>query len=158
MTGSKGNNKKETILVVDNSLDDVASIISFIQDIYRIKVANNMEDALQIVFSENPPDLIFIDNMMPGMADYEMCRYFKSIPETKDIPVIFLASKYDVADENMVFELGAVDYITKQINPAAFLARIKTHLQLKSMVYFLKDKSKEPRASARGIKNQNLTA
>jgi len=141
MTGSKGNNKKETILVVDNSLDDVASIISFIQDIYRIKVANNMEDALQIVFSENPPDLIFIDSMMPGMADYEMCRYFKSIPETKDIPVIFLASKYDVADENMVFELGAVDYITKQINPAAFLARIKTHLQLKSMVYFLKDKN-----------------
>ncbi|MEN6317339.1 MAG: two-component system response regulator [Syntrophaceae bacterium] len=141
MTGSKGYNQKETILVVDNSLDDIASIISFIQDIYRIKVANNMEDALQIVFSENPPDLIFIDSMMPGMAGYEMCRYFKSIPETKDIPVIFLASKYDVADENMVFELGAVDYITKQINPTVFLARIKAHLQLKSMVYFLKDKN-----------------
>jgi putative two-component system response regulator len=70
-----------------------------------------------------------------------MCRFFKSIPETSDIPVIFLTSKSDAEEEKMGFELGAVDYITEPVSPPVFLARINTHLQLKSARDFLKDKA-----------------
>lgn len=141
MTGLKGNMKKNTILIIDNSLDDISSISSFIKDIYPLKTANNMEEALPIVFSETPPDLIFIDSMMPGTAGFEMCRYFKSIPETSDIPVIFLSANFNEADESKAFELGAVDYLKKPVNPNAFLARAKTHLQIKNAKDFLKDKN-----------------
>jgi putative two-component system response regulator len=141
MTGSNSYTQKKTILVVDNSLDDISFVKSFMKDMYRMEVAKNMEKALLVAFSENPPDLILIDSMMPGMVGYEMCRYFKSIPETNDIPVIFLTANPNEADENMVFELGAVDYLKKPVNPSAFLARVKTHLQLKSVRDFLKDKN-----------------
>jgi putative two-component system response regulator len=141
MTGSSGFAHKKTILIVDSSSDDITSVSLLMKDIYRIKSATTMDKALQIAFSEKPPDLILIDGMMPKMAGYEMCRYFKSIPETNDIPVIFLSSNSNEADESMAFELGAVDYLKKPINPTAFLARVKTHVQLKSVRDFLKDKN-----------------
>jgi len=141
MAGVKTNAKRKTILIVDDSSDDIALLSSLLKDNYRIEVATNMEKALQIAFSEDPPDLILIDIMMPGMVGYEMCRYFKSIPETNDIPVIFLAANYDPEEEKMGFELGAVDYIMEPINPPVFLARINTHLQLKGVRDFLKDKA-----------------
>jgi putative two-component system response regulator len=141
MTGLKDDDQRKTILIVDDSSDDITFMISILKDIYRIEVATNMEKALQIAFSETPPDLILIDIMMPERVGYNMCRYFKSIPETNDIPVIFLSSKSDAEEEKMGFELGAVDYITEPVSPPVFLARINTHLQLKSARDFLKDKA-----------------
>jgi len=141
MTGLKVNNQRKTILIVDDSLDDITFMTSILKDLYRIEAATNMEKALQIAFSEAPPDLILIDIMMPEKVGYNMCRYFKSIPETSDIPVIFLTSKSDAEEEKMGFELGAVDYITEPVSPPVFLARINTHLQLKSARDFLKDKA-----------------
>jgi putative two-component system response regulator len=141
MTGLKADDQRKTILIVDDSADDIASMSSILKDIHRIEVATNMDKALQIAFSEAPPDLILIDIMMPERAGYNMCRYFKSIPETNDIPVIFLSSKSDAEEEKMGFELGAVDYITEPISPPVFLARINIHLQLKSARDFLKDKA-----------------
>ncbi len=141
MTGLKADDERRTILIVDDSMDDISFMTSILKDIYRIEVATNMEKAFQIAFSEAPPDLILIDIMMPERVGYNMCRYFKSIPETSDIPVIFLSSKSDAEDEKMGFELGAVDYITEPVSPPVFLARINTHLQLKSARDFLKDKA-----------------
>ncbi len=141
MTGLKADDQRKTILIVDDSSDDIAFMSSILKDIYRIEVATKMEKALQIAFSENPPDLILIDIMMPEKVGYNMCRFFKSIPETSDIPVIFLTSKSDAEEEKMGFELGAVDYITEPVSPPVFLARINTHLQLKSARDFLKDKA-----------------
>jgi putative two-component system response regulator len=141
MTGLKDNNQRKTVLIVDDSLDDITFMSSILKDFYRIEAATNMEKALQIAFSEAPPDLILIDIMMPEKVGYNMCRYFKSIPETNDIPVIFLTSKSDPEEEKMGFELGAVDYITEPVSPPVFLARINTHLQLKSARDFLKDKA-----------------
>jgi putative two-component system response regulator len=141
MTGLKADDQRKTILIVDDSSDDIVFMSSILKDIYRIEVATNMEKAFQVAFSEAPPDLILIDIMMPERVGYNMCRYFKSIPETNDIPVIFLSSKYDAEEEKMGFELGAVDYITEPVSPPVFLARINTHLQLKSARDFLKDKA-----------------
>jgi putative two-component system response regulator len=133
--------KKETILVIDDSPDNVALLSSLLKGKYRVKVATSGEKALALVTGEKMPDLILLDIMMPGMDGYEVCRRLKGNPETADIPVIFLTAKSEVMDEEKGLELGAVDYIAKPPSPSIVLARIRTHLRLKSVSDFLKDKN-----------------
>ncbi len=97
---------------------------------YIVKVAINGPMALKIV-EKQPPDLILLDIMMPGMSGYEVCERLKSDPKTSHIPVIFLTAMEQTADESSGFELGAADYITKPVNPPILEARVKTHLALK---------------------------
>jgi PleD family two-component response regulator len=131
---------KQVILVVDDSPDDIALISQVLKETYQVKVAINGKDALHIAYSSNPPDLILLDVMMPGMDGYEVCRQLKSDSQTSEIPVIFLTSKANIADEEMGFEAGAVDYITKPISTPILLARIRTHLRLKRVTDYLKGK------------------
>ena len=131
---------KKVILTVDDAPDNLALISELLKESFQVKVATNGKDALHIAFSSDPPDLILLDIMMPGMDGYEVCRQLKSDPQTSDIPVIFLTSKSDVADEERGFELGAVDYITKPISPPILLARVRTHLRLKKVTDYLKGK------------------
>jgi putative two-component system response regulator len=84
---------------------------------------------------------VLLDIMMPGMDGYEVCRRLKADPALKHIPVIFLTAKVEVEDEQKGFDVGAVDYITKPISPPIVLARVQTHLTLKSAADFLKDKN-----------------
>ena len=88
------------------------------------------ETALEDI-NENPPDLILLDIMMPGMDGYEVCRRLKADPETESLPVIFLTALTDAQEEARGLELGAVDYITKPFNPALVKARVRNHLELK---------------------------
>jgi putative two-component system response regulator len=125
--------KKATILIVDDSPENINIISSIFKDIYRIKAATSGERALQIASSDDPPDLILLDILMPGMNGYETIKRLKSSDRTSDIPVIFLTSKTESEDEKTGFDLGAVDYITKPINPAILFARVDTHLSLKKM-------------------------
>jgi PleD family two-component response regulator len=131
---------KQVILIVDDSPEIIALISALLKDHYTVTVATNGKDALRIAFSHHPPDLILLDIMMPGMDGYEVCSHLKSDSQTSYIPVIFLTAKSDVADEEKGFELGAVDYITKPISPPILLARIRTHLRLKRITDYLKDK------------------
>jgi putative two-component system response regulator len=133
--------KKTTILVVDDSPDSVALLSSLLKGAYRVKVAITGEKALEIAAGDDPPDLVLLDIVMPGMGGYETCRRFKSGGRTSGIPVIFLTSKSDAQDEEKGLELGAEDYIAKPPSPAIVLARIKTHLRLKSVRDFLADKT-----------------
>jgi len=133
--------KKNTILVVDDTPENIALITSLLKGFCRTKVATNGKKALQVALSNDPPDLILLDIMMPEMDGYETCRHLKSNPQTMDIPVIFLTAKEQVEDEQMGFELGAADYITKPVSPPIVLSRVKTHLQLKKVRDFLKDKN-----------------
>ena len=89
----------------------------------------------------SPPDLILLDVMMPGMDGYEVCRRLKENPKTADIPVIFITARADTEDEQRGLDLGAVDYITKPISPPILAARVRTHLRLKDVRDFLRDKS-----------------
>jgi PleD family two-component response regulator len=130
--------EKQVILIVDDLPEIIALVSSLLKDHYTVNVATNGKDALRIAFSHNPPDLVLLDIMMPGMDGYEVCSYLKSDSQTSDIPVIFLTAKSDVADEEKGFELGAVDYITKPISPPILLARIRTHLRLKRVTDYLK--------------------
>ena len=121
---------KETILVVDDTPDNIMMMSALLKDIYQVKVATNGEKALEIAIAA-PPDLILLDVMMPVMDGYETCRRLKANQKLCNIPVIFLTARSEAQAETRGFELGAVDYIAKPINSAALLARVKTHLSLK---------------------------
>lgn len=134
------NQQQQTILVVDDTPDNLTMITSLLRDLYRVKIAVSGKKALQIAFSNEPPDLILLDIMMPEMDGYEVCSQLKNDSETRDIPVIFLTAKTEVEDEVKGFELGAADYITKPVSPPILLARVRTHLRLKRMTDYLKSK------------------
>lgn len=122
--------EKPTILVVDDTPDNITLLTSLLGDLYKNKVATNGFKALKIAQTPPHPDLILLDIMMPEIDGYEVCRQLKADPATRDIPVIFLTAKSQEGDETMGFELGAVDYITKPITPPILMARVHTHLAL----------------------------
>jgi putative two-component system response regulator len=134
--------KRQTILIVDDTPENIALMSSLLKGLYRTKVATNGEKALQIADSADPPDLILLDIMMPGIDGYEVCQRLKDDRKTAEIPIIFLTAKAEVEDEQKGLELGAVDYITKPISPPIVMARVKTHLAMKSVHDFLKDNNK----------------
>jgi len=141
MTETASDTKAFTILVVDDTAANLMLMNDLLQPNYAVKVASSGVRALKIANSITPPDLVLLDIMMPDMDGYEVCRQLKSNPATCDIPVIFLTAKAETCDEQIGFELGAVDYITKPISPPIVLARVKTNLALKASADFLKDKN-----------------
>lgn len=132
---------KPTILVVDDTPDNITLLCGLLGDMYKNKVATNGRKALQIAFAEPHPDLILLDIMMPEMDGYEVCRQLQANPATATIPIIFLTAKSQDEDETMGFELGAVDYITKPITPAILMARVQTHIALKRARSFLQEQN-----------------
>jgi putative two-component system response regulator len=131
---------KATVMVVDDTPDNLALMSVLLRDHYIVRVANSGERALRLAES-NPPDLILLDVMMPGMNGYEVCQRLKATAGTRDIPVIFLTAKAEMEDERKGLELGAVDYITKPVSPPIVMARVKTHLALKASADFLRDQN-----------------
>lgn len=130
---------KKTILVVDDTPDNLAFISGLLKDTFRVKVANNGEKGLAIAQSANPPDLILLDIMMPGMDGYEVCRQLKADMRSREIPVIFLTAKSEIEDERKGLELGAADYITKPVSPPILMARVNTQLTLKASLDNLRE-------------------
>ncbi len=134
-------NAKATLLVVDDTPDNLALMSALLRDRYKVQVANQGEKGLRIAESKTPPDLILLDVMMPEMDGYEVCRRLKANPRTRDIPVIFLTAKSEVEDEQKGLALGAADYITKPISPPILRARVATQLSLKASADFLRNKN-----------------
>ena len=130
-----------TVLIVDDSPENIAVVDALLRPAYRTRVATDGETGLRLTNGGSPPDLILLDVVMPGVDGYEVCRRLKRDSRTADIPVIFLTARSNVEDESAGLELGAVDYITKPISPPIVMARVRTHLQLKATRDFLKSKS-----------------
>ena len=130
---------KPTVLVVDDAPDNLMLIKMLLQSKYRVKLASSGEVALRASEQLPLPDLILLDVMMPEMDGYQVCRSLKSNPLTAEIPVLFLTARNQLEDQRRGFQEGALDYITKPIDPAALQARVATHLQLK----YLRDRLRE---------------
>jgi putative two-component system response regulator len=130
-----------TLLVVDDTPDNLALMGELLGGLYTVKAANCGNSALRIAHSSHPPDLILLDIMMPGMDGYEVCRRLKADPATRDIPVVFLTARNTIQDEARGLEAGAVDYIAKPISPPILLARVKNHLHLKRLQDFMRDQN-----------------
>jgi phosphoserine phosphatase RsbU/P len=134
--------RERKILIVDDTPENV-DILGEVLSEYKKLVALNGEKALKIAFSENKPDLILLDVMMPGMSGFEVCKILKQDDRTKDIPVIFITAKSEVEDEIKGLELGAVDFIPKPISPPVVLARVQNHLMLKLTQEKLKQQNQQ---------------
>ncbi len=124
--------ERSTILVVDDTRDNLTVIGGLLEDTYRVRIANSGERALKVAASEPRPDLILLDIMMPGMDGYQTLEKLKEDEQTRDIPVIFVTAMNADEDEEIGLRLGALDYVTKPIRPAILLARVRTQLELKA--------------------------
>ena len=120
-----------TILVVDDSPENLQVLSAVLKGQYKVKVALNGERALALAQAEPNPDLILLDVMMPGMDGYEVCKHLKSHAATANIPVLFVSSRDEEEDEARGLSLGAIDYIVKPIRPSIVQARVRNHLDLK---------------------------
>lgn len=130
MTGATS--ERPTVLVVDDTPTNLSLLANLLKEQYRVKVASDGIKALELAFAA-PPDLVLLDIMMPGMDGYEVCRRLKVHDATRHVPVIFLSAKAEIADEELGFQVGAVDFIHKPFSPPIVAARVKTHLEIKSL-------------------------
>jgi len=126
--GFMQNDKKKTILLVDDDPVNIDVLSIILGEKYNIMVAASGAQAL--LLAPEQPDLILLDIMMPEMDGYEVCRRLKSAPALSGIPVIFVTGMNDPEDEIKGLSLGAVDYFIKPMHAAITLARIKNHLEL----------------------------
>ena len=122
-----------TVLVVDDSPDNLSLLTTLLQRHYQVRVSTSGEEALRIAMSHQPPDLILLDVMMPDLDGYEVCRRLREDEATAGIPVIFLTGLISPADEKRGLELGAMDYLAKPISPPLVLARTRNHLLMKAL-------------------------
>lgn len=118
------------ILVVDDTKTNIEVLEGILSPSYDIYVALNGVKALELVHKIKP-DLVLLDVMMPGMDGYETLRRIKSMPESEDLPVIFLTAKSDTQSEKDGLALGAVDYIAKPFTPELVVFRVQNQLKFK---------------------------
>jgi class 3 adenylate cyclase len=133
--------EKRTVLVVDDTPDNLQLINGILKDHYQVKVARSGERALQIVRAGPVPDLILLDVMMPEMDGFEVMRQLQADVASKYVPVIFVTAMTDNASEETGLALGAVDYLTKPVVPAVVLARVKNHIALNERTRTLRELS-----------------
>ncbi|WP_395703000.1 ATP-binding protein [Aquabacterium sp.] len=123
----------ETILVVDDvpaNLELVAGHLE--QHGFRVVVAQGGDEALARALLVRPA-LVLLDVMMPGIDGFETCRRLKTQPALRDVPVLFMSARADTGNKLSGFEAGAVDYVTKPVDSAELLARVRTHLALAAL-------------------------
>lgn len=130
-----------TILIVDDTPENLSVLGELLQPSYRVRAANSGKRALQIARSLPHPDLILLDVMMPEMDGYDVLAELRADPATRHIPVVFVTAMDGTDDEERGLDRGAVDYITKPLRPAIVLARVRTHIELKQARDFLKDQN-----------------
>jgi len=130
---------RKHILVVDDELNNLQVLERFLEEEdYKVTCVKNAAETLKIT-TEIEFDLILLDIGLPGMDGFELCKRLKADAITKTIPIIFITGRRDSDSVAQGLELGASDYIGKPLNGVELLARVKTHLGLKSFQDDLED-------------------
>lgn len=121
---------KPRLLLVDDQPTNIQVLYRVFAEDCQVFMATSGAQALQTARLEQP-DVILLDVMMPDMDGYEVCQQLKQDSATRDIPVLFVTAHHEAQEETRALDMGAVDFITKPINPAVVRARVRTHLTLK---------------------------
>lgn len=140
MTDASAYIEKPTVLVVDDTPDNLSLMSGLLKDLYKVKIANNGERALKVALTGTPPDLILLDIMMPGRSGYDVCRAIRD--QNKAVPIIMLTAKGEEVDKVVGLQLGADDYVTKPFGVHELLARISAVLR-RSRQAVVEQKQKE---------------
>lgn len=120
--------EKSRVLIVDDEPGNIKILSSVLAGDYALSVATGGAQALQIA-EVQLPDIVLLDMVMPEMDGIQVCEALKANEKTRDIPVIFVTSMSDSANEERGLDAGAVDYISKPISPPIVKARVKIHIQ-----------------------------
>ncbi|MCP3941503.1 MAG: response regulator [Desulfobacteraceae bacterium] len=128
---------KKSILIVDDNSENIRILASLLKEQYRLMVCTSGQEALEHAVSDNRPDLILLDIVMPEMDGYEVCSKLKADSRTQNIPVIFITAMVKGEEKTRGFEVGAVDYITKPFFTDEIFERIRPHLHSKESYHDL---------------------
>ncbi|MDO8991017.1 MAG: hybrid sensor histidine kinase/response regulator [Sideroxyarcus sp.] len=120
---------RPTILVVDDTADNLLLLSHLFNDAYRVRIAHTGEKALHICQSDDPPDLVLLDIMMPGMDGFEVARRMREHPASESIPVIFVTAMTGENERHRGMELGAVDFVTKPVDPDSLKLRVRNFMR-----------------------------
>ncbi|MFP4179311.1 MAG: diguanylate cyclase [Spirochaetaceae bacterium] len=124
--------EKKSILVVDDNPQNIQLVATHLKsEGYRIAFSQHGVDALEKT-AHKVFDLVLLDVMMPEIDGFEVCRRIKGRPDYRDVPILFLTAKTDKESIIEGFNAGAVDYVVKPFYGAELLARVRTHLQIRS--------------------------
>jgi len=119
------------VLLVDDAKANLDILVEGLKSDHKLSLALNGETALQIA-ARTPPDLVLLDIVMPGMDGYEVCRRLRQMPETAEVPIMFLSSLEEVQNKTRGFEAGANDYLTKPFEMLEVKARVRSLLKAKA--------------------------
>ncbi|PLS68149.1 MAG: hybrid sensor histidine kinase/response regulator [Cyanobacteria bacterium M5B4] len=141
--------ERAVLLIVDDNATNLHVLSDVLDDAgFEVRVAQNGEIALQKV-EYDPPELILLDVMMPGLNGFDTCERLKANPKTADIPIIFMTALSETVDKVRGLSLGAVDYITKPFQQDEVLARVKTHLQISRLTKSLAEQNVQLKAEVK---------
>ena len=121
--------ERPTILVVDDAADNLLLLSHIFKLQYRVRIANSGEKALEICLSDNPPDLVLLDIMMPGMDGFEVAARMREHPSAAAIPIIFVTSMTGENERHRGLLLGAVDFVTKPVEPETLILRVHNFMR-----------------------------
>ena len=119
------------VLLVDDAKANLDILVEGLKADHKLSLALNGEMALQIA-ARTPPDLVLLDIVMPGIDGYEVCRRLRQMPETAEVPIMFLSSLEEVQNKTRGFEAGANDYLTKPFEMLEVKARVRSLLKAKA--------------------------
>ena len=119
---------RQTVLIVDDTPQNLTILGELLQPYYRVRAANSGERALRAAGLEPPPDLILLDIMMPEMDGYEAIRLIREQPAFRRMPIIALTAKAMKGDRQKCIESGANDYLSKPIEIDKLLSLLRVWL------------------------------
>jgi len=119
------------VLIVDDVKTNIDILVEALRDEYKLSVALDGAGALRSV-EKNPPDLVLLDIVMPGLDGYEVCRQLRAQESTRELPVMFLSALEDVKNKAHGFEVGGNDYLTKPFDVLGVKARVRSLLKAKA--------------------------
>lgn len=129
---------RASLLVVDDQPINIKVVHQIFNGIHQVLMATSGGQAIELCL-KSPPDLILLDVVMPGIDGLETCRRLKQLEATRDIPVIFVTGGQQAEDENVCWEAGGGDFVSKPINALTLRNRVRAHLQLKQQADMLRE-------------------
>ncbi|MEO5373838.1 MAG: response regulator [Alphaproteobacteria bacterium] len=133
--------ERKTILIIDDEPVN-GHLINELLPQHEVLWVENGTEGIEMAINERP-DLILLDINMPDMLGFEVCRRLRAAPVTQDTPIIFITTMDAIEDKIRGFEVGGMDYIVKPYSKEEVVARVNTHLLLRSLRSDLEDRNQK---------------
>ncbi len=120
-----------SILLVDDNAQNLELMQAYLEGLpCRLRTARDGVEAFELI-TQDPPDLILLDVMMPRMSGFELCQKLKGVPATRDILIIMVTALHEVGDFERAVECGTDEFLTKPVNKLELLTRVRSLLRVR---------------------------